>query len=485
MSESAAPTRSAATAQSLRDQSATGWLRRNAHATTFAAVYACTLFALAAQEFVQDTWLTLSGGRDIIDNGLPWHERLTVLNHGQRWVDQQWLGKIFLYAVASLGGLRSLLVVHVVFVLGAVVLAIAVARRRGATDDSVFWVAIATIAIAPWAWQLRVQSLSYVLFVAVLVLLTGAPARISSRTWLVVPLLALWANVHGSVTLGVALAVLAGLSHVRRRPVAGLLLAASSVGALFASPYGLHLTGYYRELLLNPSMSQFISEWRPSAYPAAVPFFALAFAATWFLGRNSAALTRFEKMTLLVSGIAGLMAIRGTVWFALALILFMPRVLDAERGERAAAPVRLVQPLAVLCCAAALVMGVTAVSRLSQNLAGTYPPEAAQAVARAAANDRSLTVFASERYANWLLWRDPALSGRLVYDVRFELFNRRQFEDLALFHSHVGASWLDITDGARLLVLDRAVDGSAARALEKQPGTRVLFEAHASVVLHR
>ena len=44
-------------------------------------------------------------------------------------------------------------------------------------------------------------------------------ARPSRRVWFVFPLLALWANVHGSVTLGVALTVLAGFVQIlRRRP---------------------------------------------------------------------------------------------------------------------------------------------------------------------------------------------------------------------------------------------------------------------------
>lgn len=485
MLDSAAPSHATQRGAVRSDGDLAAWLRRNAHVVTVAAVYVCALFALASQEFVQDTWLTLSGGRDIVEHGLPWHERLTLLNHGREWVDQQWLGKLFLFEATRLGGLILLLVVHVAFVLAGFVGAMAVARRRGAGDAAVFWVAVATFAVAPWAWQLRVQSLAYVLCIAVLALLSSNESAITRKTWLVVPVLAVWANIHGSATMGVALAVVAALLQLRRQPLAASLLAAGSTAALFASPYGLHLVHYYRTLLLNPAISDFVNEWRPSAYPSAVPFFVLAFAATWLVARDPTVLTRFERAALLVTGVAGLMAIRGIVWFALTVLLLLPKALDAQRKNARASTTRLLRPLALLCCAAAVVTAAFALTHLSAMLRKPYPSEAAAAVERAAARDPSLTVFASERFANWLLWRDPSLAGRLVYDVRFELFSRRQFQDLALFHDRLGSHWTRITDGARLLVLDLRTDRRPARVLREQPNARVLFEGKEVLVLLR
>ena len=77
------------------------WLRRNALVCIAGALYACAVFVGSTQEFEQDSWLSLSGGRDIARHGLPWHDRLTALTHGAHWVDQQWLGKLFLYGVTA------------------------------------------------------------------------------------------------------------------------------------------------------------------------------------------------------------------------------------------------------------------------------------------------------------------------------------------------------------------------------------------------
>jgi hypothetical protein len=458
------------------------WFRRNVHAVIACAMYAATLFFLGAHEFVQDTWLTLSGGRDIVEHGLPWHERLTVLNHGVPWVDQQWLGKIFLFEVTRVSGLRLLLFVHVAFVVGALALAITVARRRGATDASVFWVALTTIVVAPWAWQLRVQSLAYVFFVAVVVLLSEARSGITRKTWLVLPVLAVWANVHGSVTLGVGLTVLAALLHLRRQPLVGVALAGAASATLLVSPYGVHLLDYYRTLLLNPTLSHYINEWQPATYPVALPFFAIAFATTVLAARNPNVLTSFEKLALLATGVVSLMAIRGIVWFALAVLLIVPKVLDAERTRPMPSSLSLLRTVAVVCCAMAVFIATTSLMHLPGELARAYPAAAANAVAGGAMRDPSARVFASERYANWLLWREPDLAGRLVYDVRFELFSARQFKDLALFHSGLGAR---ITAGARLLMLDVTTDDRAAAELRSGPGTNVLFEDENAIVLAR
>ncbi len=451
------------------------WIRRNAHVGIAGAIYACALLVASAHEFVQDSWLSIAGGRDVALHGLPWHERLTILNQGAHWVDQQWLGKVFLYAATVAGGLRLLLVVHVAFVLAGFVGAMAVARRCGASDRAVFWVAAATIPTAPWAWQLRAQSLSYALFVAVLALLATDSERPSRRVWLVLPLLALWANVHGSVTLGVALTLFAGVVQIARRRMRGLALCVGGASCLFVSPSGFALAHYYRSLLFNPLMGHFVDEWRPSAFPTAVPFFALAVAVAWLLGRQWNALGAFERLALLVTAAAGFTAIRGIVWFLLAAVVLVPKALDGEfSGARRAS--RLVMGIAALGAATAVVVGAVAVSELPQKLAAQFPEAAAATVAHENAADPSMTVFASERYADWLLWKDPALSGRLVYDVRFELFDRRLFDELLAFHEHNGRDWQRILHHARLVVLDRKTDDRPARALESESGARVLYE---------
>ncbi|HEY8727316.1 MAG TPA: hypothetical protein VIL91_11550 [Gaiellaceae bacterium] len=470
------------------------WARRNAQTVTALALYGVALGFALALEFIQDTWLAIAGGRDIANHGLPWHERLTVAAHGQPWVDQQWLGKLFLYFTANTGGVRLLAFVHIAIMLAALLAAIVIARRRGASDAAVFWVVIAVLPSAPWGWQLRSQILAYPLFVAVLAIVTSERLKPSTRVLACTPLLVLWANVHGSVTLGAVLVAAVGAIGVWRVVQEGAtgrrLLAAVAtfllpLGCLFASPYGFHLLRYYQKLLANPLMSQYVDEWRAPTFRTALIFFALVAVVLWLVARHGRILTPMERFALLLTTVAGFTTIRGIVWFGLVAIMVVPKLVDKSlnrKEERVSSP--LLVGLAALCVGVALLVLGTRLAQLPHALAASHPDRAARIVGTLARENPSFTVFASERYADWLLWKEPQLSGRLVYDIRFELFDSKRFAQLADFHVQ-GERRDEIAAGARLLVLDARADALAARNFARDPGTRVLYRDDYVVVIER
>jgi hypothetical protein len=268
------------------------------------------------------------------------------------------------------------------------------------------------------------------------------------------------------------------------------LLAAATVlllpvGCLFASPYGFHLLGYYHKLLANPLMSQYVDEWRAPTFRSAVIFFMFAAVVIWLVGRHGQILTPIERCALLLTTVTGFMTIRGIVWFGLVAIVVVPKLLDeslSRKQERPSSP-RLVA-LAALCVGVALVVLGTRLAQLPRALAASHPDGAAQIVSTLASKEPSLTVFASERYADWLLWKEPQLSGRLVYDIRFELFDSKRFAQLANFHAQ-GERRDQITSGARLLVLDARADALAARTFADDPGAKVVYQDAYAVVIER
>ena len=470
------------------------WARRNAQTVTALAVYGIALGFALAVEFIQDTWLAIAGGRDIAQHGLPWHERLTVAAHGQPWVDQQWLGKLFLYFLANSGGVRLLAFVHIVVMIAALLAAIVVARRRGASDAAVFWVVIAVMPSAPWGWQLRSQILAYPLFVAVLAIVTNERLKPATRVLACAPLLVLWANVHGSATLGAVLVAAVGAIGVWRavleRARGVRLLAAGALvllpfGCLFASPYNFHLLRYYQKLLANPLMSQYVDEWRAPTFRTALLFFALVAVVLWLVARQGRLLTPMERFALLLTTVTGFTTIRGIVWFGLVAIMVVPKLLDGalnRKEERLSSP--LLVTLAAVCVAVALGVLGTRLAQLPRALAASHPEGAARVVSTLAARDPSLIVFASERYSDWLLWKDPQLSGRLVYDIRFELFNSNRFAQLAAFHVQ-GERRDEIAAGARLLVLDARADALAADNFAENAGAKVVYKDSYVVVIER
>ena len=284
-----------------------------------------------------DTWLALVGGRQVWHAGLPHHDTLTVWAHGESWVDQQWLGQLLLFGIHAAGGLRLLLVVHAIVLVTAFTLALAFAVRSGASPRSAGIVGVVALVAALPNSTVRAQGLAYLLFVAVFWLLASHARRPSRRVFLVVPLLVVWANVHGSAVLGASLVLLWAVAEVLRsgrRANAwdargrAIALAAAAPLCLLASPYGFALPGYYRSVLGSGTFRDIVSEWGPSKFPDQLPFFVLAVGALWLAGHSRARLNLFEHLALLAMLFAAFEAVRSIVWFALVAAMVVPRALD-------------------------------------------------------------------------------------------------------------------------------------------------------------
>jgi hypothetical protein len=420
---------------------------------------------------------------------LPHHDWLAVWTAGHSWVDQQWLGQLALYGVASLGGLRLLAAVHAALITGALAAVIVAARRLGGSSRSVLYlIPFVFPLLVVSMWQVRTQSLAFPLFVAVVVLLTLDARTPSSRVYLVLPLLCVWANVHGSIVLGVARTAVRGLDLLargsRRR---GAALTAAAPLCLLASPYGFQLVGYYRSTLFNPAFHALVNEWQPTTLGLATgSFFVLLAGAGWLLGRSRPALTRFEWLALAVTGAAGLDAVRNVGYFALVALMFLPAALDRAWPAPRSAPGRRLD--AAISIAALAVVGVMALNILGRPLSSlTDPndPAAAVAVVRAVERAPETRVFADVRFADWLIWEQPSLAGRIAYDIRFELLSHRQLAEIYAFNDPLGRSWRIASAGYPVLVLDRIDDAQAVHALARAPGVRVLFSGPELVVFER
>jgi hypothetical protein len=458
------------------------------------AFYAALLAGLAPLEFVQDSWLTLVSGREVATYGLPQHEALTVMSHGVHWVDQQWLAQIIFYELVRLGGLRLAVLLHVALLVGAFGLAIAAARWRGASVTTVFWIGLVCMFLAPWGWQLRAQSFAYPLFVGTLWLLIADSRTPSRRVLFVLPLLVLWGNLHGSVVLGAGLVVLRSLTIVWERfrgrqnshwALRALLLSAAPLAAL-VSPYGTQLVGYYHHMLGSPLLSKFVQEWGPTTPQRAWLFYALAFCALWLLGRAGGALTPFERLALVASVGAALMAIRHVVWFELTALILLPVLVTAWKGSSQGSgdPRPLTRWIGRLSAAALVVTAAALLMPAAGWYEGHVPTSAKAAIAKATSRPGT-KVFASETLADWLLWTEPSLRGRVAYDVRFEIMTERQLDRLVDYHRRAGRNWEAPTERFGVLILDRRHDLAVANALRKNRRMHTDYVDKDVVVLSR
>ena len=321
-----------------RDRGIGAFLGREGLLVLVVAVASCVpLFREVAVGVTQDTWLALVGGRDILDHGLPMHNTWTVQAAGHHWVDQQWLGQAVFAELFRLGGLRLVLLACGVANLLALAAAVAAARRAGASARVTAFVAV--IAFASVSANPRVQTLVFPLFVWLVILISRDSRVPSRRVLLTLPLLVLWANVHGSVVLAAGLVSLYGLVLAvrRQRPATAAALLLAPWACTLASPYAAGLPGYYKLMLTTSPLQAFVVEWQPTHLRlVTVPFFALLALAVYLAGRLPRALTLAEALLLAATGVAGLLVIRNTVWFALAAACLLPPLLGRVLAEREA-----------------------------------------------------------------------------------------------------------------------------------------------------
>ena len=449
------------------------------------------LVVFAPSLIVGDTWLTLMAGREVTQHGLPTTDAITLLSRGGTWTDQQWLAQVLFYGAHAIAGIRAVVLLGIILVLLTLSLSVATARTNGATGRSTFLVGLLSVIAGPWGWTLRAQLVALPFFAATLWLLVDASRRgLRRRTLFVLPLLIVWANLHGSVILGAGLAVvLATIELVRRRGSVRLPLALV-VGAplcVLASPYATELPAYYNLMLIDAPFAESLREWHWSNPSATTLCFYCLAALTVVLAavaRSRRRLTLFELIALAVMLVAAIDAIRGVIWFALATMAILPVALDGLIGRPDVVAPRVNRVISIIAvCSLAVAFAVALVLPTSWFLA-SWPEREIRAVQKATL-DPGVRVFATDRHADWLLWRIPSLRGRMAFDVRFEVYDRKTLEDIVRFGGELGPDWKRISDGYTLVVLDASSKPSHLAKFLADPGARLVFRDREVAVVER
>jgi hypothetical protein len=460
-------------------------LEQNGTLVLVVAAFVIVLLASLRHALDIDGWMAFASGREIAQHGLPSHDLLTVWTHGRRWIDQEWLAQLSLYGLWRLGGLKLALLVHVLLAGGALAGAAALGRRLGGSARAATWVCLpALVAYYPEAAVLRPQTFAYPLFAALLWLLATDARRPSRRVFAVVPILVLWANLHGSVVLGAALTCLAGLVRVasKRGVVGGALLVVIGWPCVLASPYAAHLPSYYRTVLHGGNFSHFVTEWAPTTLTASTaPVYLLVFAGVWLIGRSGSRISLFEKVAFAALGVLAFDAVRNTAWLGLAAIALLPTLVDTIRPQSDELR-RMNRMLATVMLAGLLVAFAGVAAKATDWFVGSFPPPAAAAASAAAGPDGK--VFATSSYADWLLWARPELRGRVAFDARYELLDAKQVAALGRFQGRVG-NWRHTVAGYDVVVLSQKHDDGEAKALLATGSFRKVLRDGDVIVLRR
>jgi hypothetical protein len=296
----------------------------------------------------EDTWWHLAVGRYVIDHrAVPTEDPFSRIGqeHHVPWVAYSWLHEVGLYGAYRVGGLGGVIAFrHLLDSLAFVTLAWFVLRGPGGRPLAVAALALVTATLVPmtlerpWHYTIAFTTLT---LTAVLDWRSGTPVR---RLWWLVPVYALWANLHIQFVLGLGLLGLGfGVTLVERmrrgaslRPLAGWVgLSAGCALATLANPYHVRLYVVVWEYATQTGAMRVVSELAPPDFKIWWNW-ALVAILVWAGGVCAARRFPLFDTALLVVGAAFGLRMQRDIWFgALLAAAVLTRLPAAPRAPDA------------------------------------------------------------------------------------------------------------------------------------------------------
>jgi len=204
-------------------------------------------------------------GRLIVAHGVPHTDPYSFTALGHPWVVESWLASV-LYAEVGRLGTHGLQFLHAALAATLAGLVWILTRPAGTLAGRIV-VASAALSIGTGYWSPRPLLIALVLF-AVVILLAEQPR---GSPWLLVPVMWVWVNVHGSWGLALAYLVVrligramggGDLGRLRR------LIGATVVGTLLGAvnPSGIRLLTYPLRLATDHQAFAHIVEWESPSF---------------------------------------------------------------------------------------------------------------------------------------------------------------------------------------------------------------------------
>lgn len=230
-------------------------------APTAAGVFVVLLMTSAVTVGADTKWLVALGNAVLTHGAIPVGVPFAAAD-SSGWVNVPVLGEV-LFALFDRAGPLGLPIAQLAVDAMLLVLLALGARRLGAGGGATAAaLVLASLGMLPALGVIRAQLFSLVPFAALLLLLRSEHARPTARIWLVVPLVALWGNLHGAVLVGVAVTGCYLLfSRARTEPLLAVGVGIASVIALFANPGHVRTASYYLGVLGNEAARRGTELW--------------------------------------------------------------------------------------------------------------------------------------------------------------------------------------------------------------------------------
>jgi hypothetical protein len=209
-------------------------------------------------------WLAALG-RSVVALGAIPHGLPFAPAASSHWPNVPVLAELVFHGLANEMGDRGLMMAQLLAVALAFAFLAWSSRAAGAEVASVgLVIPLVGIAALPYLAVVRAELFSLALFPLLLALLRAESRRPSRRIWLVLPLLALWSNLHGAALVGLAvMLVYLFVERLRWQPYTASAIAVLSVAALCLTPALLRTPAYYWGVLTNVAAQRGVGLWTP------------------------------------------------------------------------------------------------------------------------------------------------------------------------------------------------------------------------------
>jgi hypothetical protein len=220
-----------------------------------------------------DLWGHIRAGQAILEQGhIILRDTYSYSAFGQLYRNHEWLTEVLMALIYNHGGVIGLKLWK--FTCAALTFGFLAAglSETGASATVQLYVLMCTSVALTLEMQFRPQLFTYLLFTTLLMILARHNYRGSARIWLMIPIMALWANLHGGfvigiATLGIYTAVVGmqdliaekGLKRTLR--LALITLAATLV--TLVTPWGISLWHEVIRPVFSPAIRTLIVDWHP------------------------------------------------------------------------------------------------------------------------------------------------------------------------------------------------------------------------------
>jgi hypothetical protein len=454
-----------------------------------------------------DFWFHLKTGQYVFTSGgVPRMELWSFTHHGIPWTAHGWLAGVVFYAIWSVAGAKAMIFIFAL--LTAIAFWIAFKRAdshpffAGVAVLLAVWTSLPNIGVRPRVFTILCASI----FLALL----GRFARgLKERwIWLLIPLMTLWANLHGGFFIGLGLVALtavgmlldywAGVLAEPERFRSNLrklaLIFVGCVLAVLVNPFGVKLYTTPIAVLRSPIFQDLVTDWLSPNFhlTTARPLMLLIVLAVAALALSPRRPKPSEVLLFLATLYATLKTQRNAVIFSLVSAPLFANYFqiwfDSTRfGKKFGAAREDRNPRLAWLITVALLLPLVAFAIKLKTTVYSEPTQQSMRVPVQAINylkQQGITgnTFAAPNvwgaYVFWAAPNNPVyIDGRDVYPDTFV----KEFVDILLGR----VDWRPIFDqrGVQIAVIEP--DTMLARELGEAPGWERIYQDDMSVVFRR